>query len=64
MTKRKSTPKKATKTKESYFDAERILDERKVSGKWQYLIKWSGHDRNGKPWSPDWVKCKSLLKYL
>ncbi|CAG8466053.1 8042_t:CDS:2 [Funneliformis mosseae] len=38
MTRRKSAPKK--QQVESYFDAERILDEKKEDGKWYYLIKW------------------------
>ncbi|CAI2165683.1 12865_t:CDS:2 [Funneliformis geosporum] len=51
MTRRKSTPKKQV---ESYFDAERILDEKQEDGKWYYLIKWSGHDKHGNPWPSNW----------
>jgi len=57
MTKKKSSPKKVQKKQvESYFDAERILEEKKEDGKWLYLIKWTGHDKQGNPWPPNWVK--------
>ncbi|CAG8504101.1 6897_t:CDS:2 [Funneliformis caledonium] len=62
MTRRKSAPKK--QQVESYFDAERILDEKKEDGKWYYLIKWLGHDKNGNPWPSSWEpkeNCTPLL---
>jgi hypothetical protein len=62
MTKKRNPTKKSSNYQQSYFDAERILEEKKVGGKLLYLIKWSGHDRNGKPWSPDWVRYLSKKK--
>jgi hypothetical protein len=64
MTKKRNPTKKSSNYQQSYFDAERILEEKKVGGKLLYLIKWSGHDRNGKPWSPDWVRYLSKKKKI
>lgn len=40
---------------EDLWEAERILDERRVRGKLQYRIQWRGIDpATGDPWAPTW----------
>ena len=36
--------------KENEYDVEKILDEKKVTGKTQYLVKWLGYEGKENSW--------------
>ena len=35
-----------------YYNIEKILDRRKVNGKFEYKIKWEGYPMNQSTWEP------------
>ena len=37
---------------QEYFNIEKILDRRKVNGRFEYLIKWEGYSENESTWEP------------
>ena len=40
------------KNEENFYEVEKILNRRKVRGKFQYLIKWKGYSMNECTWEP------------
>ncbi|CAG8511670.1 16070_t:CDS:2 [Acaulospora morrowiae] len=47
-----------------FWEAERILDEKKENGESLVLIKWLGVDSNGNPWQPTWEPEKNCTEAL
>ena len=37
---------------QEYFNIEKILDRRKINGRFEYLIKWEGYPVNESTWEP------------
>ena len=37
---------------QEYFNIEKILDRRKINGRFEYLIKWEGYSENESTWEP------------
>eukprot|EP00808_Paulinella_micropora_P009061 g47167.t1 len=44
------------------WDVQDILDHRKVSGRWEYLVSWKGFDSSRNSWEPRKNLSSSLLK--
>ena len=39
-------------SEEEYYDVEKILDRRKINGKYEYKIKWEGYPIDESTWEP------------